>query len=74
VLSCLHVVDLTRWLRDEIRPIETDWNRSIRAALRERGLIHPNHRGRSETVNLARAVSRAELLEIVEPVAARIEP
>jgi hypothetical protein len=74
VLSCLHVVDLTRRLRDEIRPIETDWNRSIRAALRGRGLIHPNHRGRSETVSLARAVSRAELLEIVEPVAARIEP
>jgi hypothetical protein len=72
VLSSLFVLDLSHRLRGEIRPIETDWNRSIRADLRARDLIHPGHRGRAETVNLARAISRAELLEIVDPIAARI--
>jgi hypothetical protein len=74
MLTCLFVLDLGHRLHDDIRPIETQWNRGIRAELRRRGLIHPEHRGRAESVNLARAISCSELREIIEPIAARIDP
>ncbi len=74
VLTCLFVLDLTHRRHDEIRPIETTWNRSIRAELKNRGLIHPQHRSRAESVNLARAITGAELLQIIQPIADRIAP
>jgi hypothetical protein len=55
------------------RMLETIWNRAIRADLRRRALIHPEHRGRAETVNLARPISSDELLEIVRPIAQRLD-
>jgi hypothetical protein len=73
VLSCLFVLDLGGRRRDEVRPIETEWNRSIRAELRRRGLVHPKHRNRAESINLARAISCDELLEIIQPIADRID-
>jgi hypothetical protein len=72
VLACLLVVDLGHRERDAIRSIETDWNRSIRSTLRENGLIHKDHRGRAESVNLARPITCDELLAIVEPIAAQL--
>jgi hypothetical protein len=74
VLTCLFVLDLTHRVADTIRSLETEWNRSIRAELRNRALIHPEHRGRAETVNLARPISSAELLALIQPIAARIDP
>ncbi len=74
VLTCLFVLDLTHRRHDEIRPIETTWNRSIRAELKNRGLIHAQHRSRAESVNLARAITCAELLQIIQPIADRIAP
>jgi len=74
VLTCLFVLDLGHRLHDEIRPIETQWNRGIRAELRRRGLIHSEHRGRAESVNLARVISCSELREIIDPIAARLDP
>ncbi len=38
VVSCLHVLDLSNRRREDVRPLETDWNGSIRAVLQERGL------------------------------------
>jgi hypothetical protein len=73
VLTCLLVLDLSQRRHEEIRPLETMWNRAIRAELRTRGLVHREHRGRAETVNLARAISSDELLGIVEPIARRVE-
>jgi hypothetical protein len=73
VLTCLLVLDLSRRQHDDIRPLETIWNRAIRADLRRRALIHPEHRGRAETVNLARPISSDELLEIVRPIAQRLD-
>jgi hypothetical protein len=74
VLTYLVVLDLMHRRHDEIRPIETTWNRSIRAELKNRGLIHPQHRSRAESVNLARAITCAELLQIIQPIADRIAP
>ena len=74
VASLLHVLDLSNRCREDIRALETEWNRGIRAALQERALVHVDHIGKFETVNLARGISCKELLEIVSPVAARIAP
>lgn len=74
VLACLIVLDLSHRPREAIRGIETQWNRSIRAALEAQGLVHPEHRGRSESINLRRALTREELLAILRPIANRVDP
>lgn len=73
VLSCLFVLDLTHRTQDEIQPIETAWNRSLRTELKNRGLIHPEHRSRAESVNLGRPMTAPELLQIIRPIADRID-
>jgi hypothetical protein len=72
VLSCLVVLDLSHHPRESIRSIETEWNRSIRAALKAADLVHAVHRGRSESINLRRQISSPELLAILRPIANRI--
>ena len=72
VLTCLYVVDLGDRPKGSIRSIETGWNRSIRAELRRRDLVHPDHRGRAESINLVRGLTCSEVLSILEPIAAGI--
>lgn len=74
VLTCLLVLDLSHRRQDAIRSIEAEWNRSIKAELRAQGLVHPNHHGRAESINLARSMSTSELLTLVNPIAERLDP
>jgi hypothetical protein len=72
VMDDFFVVDLTHREKHDIRPIETEWKRAIRAELKRQDLIHPDHRGRAESINLRRRPNEDELRSMLARIAKRI--
>lgn len=72
VLKSLFVLDLSQSSDSDIRNYETTLRKMLLDELCSREWIHPAHRGRSESINLAHPIPKSEVITIFSSFADRI--